>query len=103
GALGWRPDSLLVRTRIPSEHPLRFRVGRVLALSQLRYDLLHLRIAQRGESHEPVWHLTLRHLPCGLSEASSQHLRDLQHRDEVPGDREETLALRRRVRHRAKV
>ena len=94
--------SSLERGAQPSTR-LAFSFVRVLALAELGQDLLHRRIAQRRDAHQPVGQLPGRHAPGGRAHAALQHLGDVEHRHEVAGDGEEALALGRRIGHGAQV
>src|SRR5579871_5629470 len=51
-AFGRGDDGFFVRARVPAEDSFGLGVGRVLAFAELGENLLHGRVAERGEPHD---------------------------------------------------
>ncbi len=65
-------------------------------LAEFGEDLLHRRVAERGQPHQPVGQLARGHAAGRAAHARLEHLGDSLHRHEVAGDRQKALALGRR-------
>ena len=73
----------------------------ILVFAEFGDDLLHDRIAQRREPHQPVGQLPRRHALRGDTHALLQDRRDVEHRQEIARDGEKALAPGGRIGHRA--